>query len=227
MDHTDPSLDITSPEENFDLDGHLYIIDANHDTLRELDLLGPCVGDVPVRIFNSLTHLEIYVPYEEALSGLSLVFHHASGLESLVLAGDIWPSDLSLETNAECLPRLSSFHLSTTTFSLASEWQMICDFIRDRVSLRRLCLRVQTDWSNVYEILPIIKNLPALMTLGLHTGNDDIDLEFLALHLPPTLESLHLVLHWNASYMNILSLAPLVLDPYAFFALPILTSLIG
>jgi hypothetical protein len=172
---------------------------------------------LPEEISNSLTHLEIYAPQKEDPGRLSRFFQHTSNLESLIITGKtgLWPVASSLYSNRKNLPRLSSFHLSIA-YPYHIGISKISKFIRDMESLKRLCLRLRTKWSNFSRILLSIKNLPALTTLGLHTGDDKVDLEFLALHLPPTLENLHLALYWNASTMNILSLAPLVFDLQVF-----------
>jgi hypothetical protein len=59
------------------------MIDASQDTLRELGFLGSHIDKVPVRILDSLTHLEIWDP-EGDFNALPFVFRHARGLESLV-----------------------------------------------------------------------------------------------------------------------------------------------
>ena len=97
------AFDITELEKKIDFQNQLDIIHANHATLRELHVLCDYLSDIPVQIFSSLTHLEIFVSYGHRLTDLPLVFRHAGGLESLVLAGDIWLQDLSLETNVETL----------------------------------------------------------------------------------------------------------------------------
>jgi hypothetical protein len=181
------------------------MIHANQDTLRELHIIGLYVNLVPVRIFDLLTHLEIHMPYGCDISGLEFVFRHAIGLESLVLNAPWSLISLPLDTNTKTLPSLSSLRLSTLK---PRSSRSICGLIRGRVSLQRLYLCPGDCWS---EIFPIIKDLPALRVLGLETSGEDVDLEFIALHLPPTIESLQLILSWDDE----VSFAPLVLDLHA------------
>jgi hypothetical protein len=182
------------------------MIVANQDTLRELDVLGPYLDLVPVQILDSLTYLGIWGP--EGEDALPFIFRHAGRLESLVLTGLSHPQILSLDMNTAILPRLSSLCIATDAASCSQEsWRIIGNFIRGRMSLQRLRLCLRSTWSDFHEILPIIKDLPALRILHLSTGNDDDwDLEFLALHIPPTVESLRL---WLGTTKN---MEPLVTD---------------
>ena len=193
----------------------LDLASASLRTLRELDLLGSLVGEVPIRAFNALTHLEICVTVGTQLRGLELVFHHAVCLESLVLAGAIdFNVYAILQAGSSALPRLVSFHLSSLVIGGGTgvEYMAISDFIRERFSLQRLSLHLSSPWSEVRTILPILRDLPALRTLGLCTGfhlpNDAI-LE-LASYLPLTIHLLHLDIDWNDRIMDVRTLAPLV-----------------
>jgi hypothetical protein len=111
--------------------------------------------------------------------------------------------------NTAILPRLASLHISGAPYCSQESWQIIGNFIRGRMSLQRLCLRLRTSWSDFHEILPIIKDLPALKTLSLPVGTYHCDMEFLALHIPPTIESLYLLLPRKSNY-DVSSLEPLV-----------------
>jgi hypothetical protein len=209
MDH---SSEVELDTANFRVDDLLAIVNANSATLTELDLLGSHVGDVPIRIFTALTHLEICVPEGEELRGLDLVFHHAGGLESLLLVGEM-AGDVfrALQKNSSSLPRLSSFQLiSYNEFDGPEECTMVCDFIRERFLLQRFSLRLCAPWSTVRMVLPIVMELPKLRALGFHIEDHGeipiIDFLFLACHLPSTLEALQLSIPWG----NYLTLTPLV-----------------
>jgi hypothetical protein len=202
--------------DDLDLDCHLQMIDANQDTLRELHIIGLHVDKLPVRIFDSLTHLEIYI-LEGEISGLPFVFHHAVRLESLVLAGWRWEPFLPFDTNPDILPRLSSFYISAFPLRSSRIWENVCNLIGRRGLLQRLSLKLPSDWSQIL----IIKDLPALRVLGLNAGHQDA-LTVIALYLPPKLESLYLELVWNDD----ISLEPLVLNQRTLRQMTLLTDFV-
>jgi len=213
MDHAIP---VFVGPEHLRPEDFLNIVDANSGTLRELTLLGPHVIDMPIRVFSALTHLEIAVPSGEELTGLELVFHHAAYLESLSLAGWLgFDTFHILQTNSSSLPRLSSFQLLSLDYPVSAEcYTMLCDFLRGRTLLQRLSLRLAAPWTTVCMVLLVIKDLPAIRALGLHTGEVELpiilDFAWLGYHLPTTLEALHLAIFWDSDAMDISTLTPLV-----------------
>jgi hypothetical protein len=196
-----------------DVDDILDVANSSWKTLRELDLLGPLVGSVPIRIFSSLTHLEICVLSDGTLTGLELVFHHAVCLESLTLAGAIGFDVFQIfQRNPSAFPQLVSFQLSSSLLRHNDEeCSAICEFIRGRFSLQRLCLRLSCPWKQVGMILPIVKEFPALQVLGFDVGYCFCDdFENLVSHFPPTLRALHLTVNMRNDLTDVGLLTPLV-----------------
>jgi len=193
---SNPSIFIES------LDDINLIINSNSATLRKLTLNGIYIGDMPIRVFNSLTQLEISFSQAEGFRGMDFVFHHATGLESLSLVGyinfDMFPL---LRKYSTALPHLTSFRLSSLLEQATEEhWQGICEFLRGRVALRKLCLRLLGPWKALDAVFPVISGMSELQVLGLHTGrglSEEEDYAYLASCLPPKLMALNIAISWG------------------------------
>jgi hypothetical protein len=198
------SVDVSTLLENFSCAIHSLRILTSHTLIT------------PIRVYDSLTELEIFATdaLKEELVGLDLVFRHATALQSLSLVG-LFVSDLFsfLPTNSsQSLSRLTSFRLSIEASSISFENECIwalCEFLKDRPLLRRLVIRLPAiDWSQVSQLLPTIHGLVGLEVLGLHTGEgleDEEDIELLAQNMSLKLKALRL-----AIYSDVTNLLPLV-----------------
>jgi len=208
-----PNACFTTVEDEFgDVADVIRIMDSTSTTLRKLALLGDCIGHMSVRLFTSLTHLELSLSHGAGLSGLDLVFQHATRLESLAMTGFIHPDIFPmLKNNSSALPYLTSFRL----FSLHADgtdenWRDLTQFLEKQVLLRRLCLRLSGKWRTISTVLPVIGEMSNLRVLGLDTGHKALaadEFAYLASHLSPRLRALNIDLHFPA---NIADMAPLL-----------------
>ncbi|KAH9485493.1 hypothetical protein JR316_0002401 [Psilocybe cubensis] len=195
----------------------LHFVSPNLQSLR---ITAIQVRDVPIRIFNTLIDLEILstLGNQEELVGLDIVFHHASNLQSLTLVGLFVPEIFSFlpPHSLASLPLLTSFRFSWEDLSLVldtvgeSEFQALCRFLHGRSLIRRLYLRLpMMRWMQTSRLLSVIRDLPGIEVLGLHTGRDilvDADIiETLARSLPMKLHALHIAINWGGG-----NLLPLV-----------------
>jgi len=191
------------------------VLESFSSVIHSLRILTLHTPQTPIRVYDSLTELEIFATeaLKEELIGLDLVFRHATALKSLSLVGLFVPDVFSfLPTNSSrSLPCLTSFRLSLEASSVYLENECIwalCEFLKDRPLLRRLYLRLPAlNWSQVSQLLPTIQGLVGLEVLGLHTGEDPVDEEdigLLAQTLSSKLKALHLAINWGGA--NLLSL---------------------
>jgi hypothetical protein len=217
--HDQLVLDLESLENlNYPIDVILETTGWSGSELQSLRITATHVRSVPIRVYNNLTDLEIMFTNGDAEEyvGLDIVFHHATGLESLTLVGFIIPELFSFlpHSSAACLPRLGSFRLSCelaeSTHIGAEEISLLGGFLQDRPLLRRLYLRIPSmTWFDTSRIIFILKNLRGLEVLGLHTGRNSLGehelIDVLANNLSPKLHALHLAINWGGE-----SLLPLV-----------------
>jgi len=149
------------------------------------------------------------------LRGMDLVFHHATGLESLSLRGldsSIFPI---LGKYSSALPHLTSFRFSVVRCNITAEnWRDLCEFLQKRVLLRRLLLYLPAEWAIVSTIFPVIEKMPELSVLGLDTGFSGQELsreEFacLATILSPKLTAMAITICWTNPWADIAILSPL------------------
>jgi hypothetical protein len=142
-------------------------ITANMSTLRTLILPGKEIWNLPVRVFSSLTELDIVGSSE--LSGLDLIFHHAVHLQSLIIEAE---EDVELFTvlqnNSSALPSLTSLKIISSIFHTEDHLRAVKAFIEGRSLLRRLDLSLNPiNWATFTSILPAISDLRALKALGM------------------------------------------------------------
>ncbi|KII95637.1 hypothetical protein PLICRDRAFT_34560 [Plicaturopsis crispa FD-325 SS-3] len=104
----------------------------NDTTLRKLTISEGVVQMLPVRSFNSLTHLTVNPT--ENLPGFELVLHHALYLVSLALF-DLSDDSIvfRLQANAKALPGLTSLQISSDVFLLTDQaYRAIRDFLENK-----------------------------------------------------------------------------------------------
>lgn len=194
------------PYDLGDLNDLLHIIEEKEKSLQKLVLLSQHVVHMPIRVYNSLTDLDVCVPLESHILGLDLVFRHAPSLESLSLVGYITRDIFSvLSDNSTTLPHLKSFRLSCESASVfpvtEGEIDVLYNFLQGRTQLRRLYLRFAgAEWNIVRRTLPVLDELVGLEVLGFHTGHDCLgtdDFTELARHIPSILTALYLTFSWD------------------------------
>ncbi|TFK23144.1 hypothetical protein FA15DRAFT_656930 [Coprinopsis marcescibilis] len=189
--------------------------------LQSLTLNAVYLPTLPIKILETLKELDICITTVLQGVGLDLILRHAVVLESLTVFGYVDQAIFEwLACGSSDLPSLHSFRLSCDRFTMMQpieghNLELFLSFLRDRVRLRRLYLRIPSlDWSALTALAPEIRNLKALEVIGLHTGEtivDDWFIPFLRGTLPAKLKALYLGIDWNG--LNFLPLAKLtVLD---------------
>lgn len=207
--------------EDYTIMGSCHLVDVGAvleyfpSTIHSLRILTFQTPQMPIRFYDSLTELEIFATeFQKAeLVGLDLVFRHLTALQSLSLVGyfvsnlfSFFPTDSS-----QSLSRLTSFRLSVETCGSLVEDECVwtlCEFLKARPLLRSLYIRhPELDWSQVSQLLLIVRELVGLEVLGLHTGEQWVKEEEIGLlvqSLSPNLKALHLAFDWGGA--NILPL---------------------
>jgi len=165
------------------------VLENFSSVIHSLRILTFQTPQTPIRVYDSLTELEIFATEvrETELIGLDLVFRHLTELQSLSLVG-YFVSDVfsCFPTNSsQSLSRLTSFRLSVEPLDISLENECIwalCEFLKDRPLLRSLYIRhADLNWSQVSQLLSVIQGLVGLEVLGLHTGKDLVDEEDIGL----------------------------------------------
>ena len=196
-------------DELAEITKRLPVGDLLYDFPSELCSLRLCssyVQNIPVRICNTLTELDLLMTIgdEEELIGLDAVFRHATGLESLSIVGFVSPLIFSfLENAVGTMPRLASFRISDDMSEYSyQDMTAISTFLADR-PLRRLFLRVPAIRSNRSSLVALVSSNQHLEVLGLHTGINSTDTDMLTIvrSLPRTLRALHVAMDWRGSDM--------------------------
>jgi hypothetical protein len=209
-------------EESANSEDTVAIVESMITTLQKLSLVARNVSEMPIRVYNSLTDLDICVTYGTELTGMDLIFRHAPLLESLSLVGHI-PVDIFsiLPRDSTSLPKLKSFRLSCedTTMDIISPEAVgvLSKFLHKRATLRRLFIRFAgTSWRRLSPLLPTIRSLMNLEVLGFHSGYEFLDRENfdqLASIFSLKIKALHFVVPWfNVDFttLNVNFLWPLV-----------------
>ena len=220
--------------EDLGIMGSCYLVDVStvlenfSSTIHSLRILAFQTSQAPIRVYDSLTELEIFATedHKAELIGLDLVFRHLTALQSLSLVGYLVSDVFSVfPTNpSQSLSRLTSFRLSVESLDISLESECIwalCEFLKNRPLLRRLYIRhAALNWSQVSHLLSVIQGLVGLEVLGLHTGRDLVneeDIGLLLRSLSPKLKALHLAFNWGGT--NILPLVSLCLFLLFFLTL--------
>lgn len=200
----------TGPEEFIDVED---LITGNTSSLRRLVLDGERTSRLPIRGFSSLTGLDIIMGPSDTVS-LDLILHHAIHLQDLVIDGvtddEIF---LSLQRNHTALPALTSFKLVYIRDGCTEQQAIsLSKFIQGRSTLRRLDLNFEDDWTFFAHIVPVIKGLTALNTLGLKVGGylSVEDFTILAQYIPVDLDATRFEFNLNIAAFDSGPILPLV-----------------
>jgi hypothetical protein len=195
------------------------LIAVNKSTLQTLIL--PCdrIWDLPVRIFSFLTELDIVGSSE--LSGLDLICHHATNLQSLILhaEGDFGLFTI-LQDNASALPCLISLKIISFVPLTEDLFRAVSQFIQGRPLLRRLDLSLNpVDWTTFASILPTIADLEGLKVLGLTMPSTILtdDYRRITQYLPDGLEAIRLKVNLSSPILDHGPLSVIVSYPFAPF----------
>jgi hypothetical protein len=192
-------------------------------TIHSLRIVAFQTPQMPIRLYDSLTELEIFATelHKAELVGLDLVFHHLTALQSLSLVGYFVSNLFSFfpTNSSQSLSRLTSFRLSVERlepFGGLTEDECVwalCEFLKGRPLLRSLYIRYpELEWSQVSRFLPIIRGLVGLEVLGLHTGENGVkeeEIEYIVESLSPNLKALHFAFDWaGANILPLVSFFP-------------------
>ena len=194
----DEAVDADGAEIENRIDFNSIII-ANVSSLRRLTYVGDDFWRLPVRSLSSLTALNIICLVD--LSGLDIVFHHATRLQDVRLSATE-NSELfaSLQRNPSALPRLRSLSISSGVFECSvEEGQAIVRFVEGRPYLRRLELNFHIlCWTDFTRVLPSPRDIEGLTVLGLGCGEQYVSnlSETLKEYLTDDLEAVSLNLPW-------------------------------
>ena len=185
----------------------------NTNTLRRLSLPPNLCARLPVRLFDSLTHLHMnmdYAPYpSDAELDLNFALRHTTRLESLSLPIHREREMISLYDNGNALTNLVSLQLRFHYEQLPPpDEDRLLYFLRERRGLRRLYLQFEESSDPVHcqKIFLLVKELPNLHVLGLNPCHlslpDTIGvLQYsLADFLPPRLKAFHAKLPGQTPY---------------------------
>jgi hypothetical protein len=195
------------------------LIAVNTSTLRTLILPGNRIWNLPVRVFSSLTELDIVE--SSGLSGLDLIFHHAVNLQSLILHAE---EDIELftvlQSNMSALPCLTSLKIISSVGLTEDLFRAVSLFIQGRSFLRRLDLSLNPiDWTTFASILPAIADLKGLKALGLTIPLEISvdDYRYFTQHLPDELEALRLKVDLSNPMVDRGPLSTIVSHPSVLF----------
>lgn len=185
------------------------LIGDSESTVRSLSICADPLWRVPVRIFENISHLDIFLGQD--MENIALVFRYAAQLESLSVLGlDNRAIFRLLEDHPDSLPSLRSFKI----MSPYREWQpdvdieepqllsLVC-FLRNKKELRALDIHLWPQgWSSLSPFWDLLRQSPSLEVLGITTGakvftKDDF-LSFAAA-LPPKLSALRVSTQWDIS----------------------------
>ena len=196
--------------EGFSLDHSDHVNDlvgGSESTIRSLSICAEPLWRVPVRVFEDLSHLDIFLGQD--MENIALIFRHAVQLESLSILGldnhAIFPL---FEDHPHSLPLLRSFKIVSPyrEWELEveideSKFQSLVHFLRGKPELRALDIHLWSQgWTSLAPFWDLLKQLPSLEVLGITTGvrvftKDDF-LSF-AMALPPRLSALRVNTQWD------------------------------
>ncbi|KAF9646294.1 hypothetical protein BDM02DRAFT_255959 [Thelephora ganbajun] len=183
------------------------LVGTSESTIRSLSICAEPLWRVPVRAFENLSHLEIFLGQD--MENITLIFRYTEQLESLSVLGLDNRAIFSLfEEHPNSLPSLRSFKI----MSPYRGWQPDIDieelhflsmarFLRGKKELRALDIHLWPEgWSSLSPFWDLLNQLPSLEVLGITTGirvftKDDF-LSF-ATALPPRLSALRVSTQWD------------------------------
>lgn len=185
------------------------LIGDSESTVRSLSICAEPLWRVPVRVFENLSHLDIFLGQD--MENIALIFRYAPQLESLSILGlDNRAIFHTFEDHPDSLSSLRSFKI----MSPYREWQLDMDieepqflslarFLGGKKELRALDIHLwPRGWSSLSPFWDLLKQLPSLEVLGITTGvrvftKDDF-ISF-ATALPPRLSALRVSAQWDIS----------------------------
>ena len=201
------------PEAHTDILDHSdhinSLIGDSESTVRSLSIGAEPLWRAPVRVFENLSHLDIFLGQD--MENIALVFRYAGHLESLSILGlDNRAIFHLFEDHPNSLPSLRSFKI----MSPYREWRpdveieelqflSLACFLRGKKELRALDIHLwPRGWSSLSPFWDLLRQLPSLEVLGITTGvrlftKEDF-LSFAAA-LPPRLSALRVSTQWEIS----------------------------
>ena len=203
-------FDPVAYEEDFSFNHSNHIIDlieASNLALSSLSICAEPLWRVPVRAFENLSRLEVFMARD--MENLALIFRYAVRLEHLSVLGLDDRAIFSLfDGHPHSLPSLRSLKI----VSPYKGWQLDVDieepqflsmtrFLQGKKELRALDIHLWIrDGSSLALCWELLKQLPSLEVLGISTGDgvfsrDDF-LSFAAA-LPPKLSALRVNAQWD------------------------------
>lgn len=205
-------FDPVAYEEDFSFNHSNHVIDlieASQPTLSSLSICAEPLWRVPIRAFENLSRLEVFMARD--MENLALVFRYAAQLEHLSVLGLEDRAIFSLfEDHPHSLPSLRSLKI----LSPYKGWQLDVDieepqllsmthFLQGKKELRALDIHLWTrDGTSFALFWELLKQLPSLEVLGISNATgvfsrDDF-LSFAAA-LPPKLSALRVSAEWDIS----------------------------
>ena len=201
--------DPTTHGEYFSHFHSLHVMDlvkASESTIRSLAIFSEPLWQMPIRVFENLSRLEIFLAQD--MENTTLIFRYAGRLEHLSVLGLDGRAIFSLfEDYPDSLPSLRSFKILSPYRGWKpdmdiEESQMLSmtRFLRGK-KLRALDIHLWLDeWPSLEPFWNLLQQLPSLEVLGITTGfgpfsRDDF-LSF-AMALPPGLSALRVNAEWD------------------------------
>ena len=185
------------------------LIGESESTVRSLSICADPLWRVPIRVFEDLSHLDIFLGQD--MENIALVFRYAVRLESLSVLGlDNRAIFRLLEGHPDSLPSLCSFKI----MSPYRGWEPDVDieepqflslacFLRGKKELRALDIHLWPQgWSSLSPFWDLLRQLPSLEVLGITTGAGvftKADFLSFAAALPPRLSALRVSTQWDIS----------------------------
>ena len=202
--------DPTAHTEDFSLDHSDHVNDligGSESTVRLLSVCAEPLWRVPIRVFENLSHLDIFLGQD--MENLTLIFRYAARLEYLSVLGldnrAIFPL---FEDHSNSLPSLRLFKIMSPYKGWQpdvdieeSQFLSLARFLRGKRELRALDIHLWPQgWLSLAPFWGLLNHLPSLEVLGITTGvrvftKDDF-LSF-ATALPPKLSALRVSTQWD------------------------------
>lgn len=195
--------------DSFSLDHshHLNrLVGVSESTISSLSICSLPLWRIPIRVFENLSHLEIFLGQD--MENVALTFLYLGQLEHLSVLGLDGRAIFSLfENYPDALPSLRSFKI----LSPFRGWQQdlgveeshflsMARFLRGK-KLRALDIHLWLqDWTSLEPFWDLLKQLPSLEVLGVTTRLGVFTREdFLsfAMALPPQLSALRVNAQWD------------------------------
>jgi hypothetical protein len=203
-------LYLFNPVEGYSFD-HSYhlnnLIEASESTIKSLSITAEPLWGVPIRVFENLSHLEIF--FGQDMENIALVFRYAGQLEHLAILGLDNDAIFTLfESHPDSLPSLRSLKIMSPYREWTPNMDMeelqflsLTHFLRGKKELRAFDIHLwPRAWSSLAPFWDLLRQLPSLEVLGISTGiwvftkNDFLSF---AAALPPRLSALRVSAQWD------------------------------